>query len=154
MSDPFDADSQSQSDNLNALPFVAPFRALDMEAPKRWISRGIADLKNAAATVLLGLASFVALRRHGRSLPAWGSLTVLVLSLAGLLAWNVTFFGRPLGMYGLTAVSRPIGEIAMTFLGLHWDQGQGVFLQNPFLLLGLVGLSRGCFLTRGRGPDR
>jgi uncharacterized membrane protein len=42
-----DPDSQNPSKNTNTLPFVAPCRDLDMEAPRRWVRLGIADLKSA-----------------------------------------------------------------------------------------------------------
>jgi len=47
MHDKFDPDLQNPSENTNALPFVAPCRDLDMEAPRRWVRLGIADLKSA-----------------------------------------------------------------------------------------------------------
>ncbi len=47
MSEHTDAGSQKSRVNTNTLPFVAPCRELDMEAPRRWIARGIADFKRA-----------------------------------------------------------------------------------------------------------
>jgi uncharacterized membrane protein len=47
MSDRTDSDSQNPSEATNNLPFVAPCRDLDIEAPRRWVRLGIADLKNA-----------------------------------------------------------------------------------------------------------
>ena len=42
-----DPESQNPLDNTDALPFVAPCRDLDMQAPRRWLRFGIADLKSA-----------------------------------------------------------------------------------------------------------
>jgi len=47
MSDHTDADSQNPPQSTNELPFVAPCRDLDIEAPIRWVRLGIADLKSA-----------------------------------------------------------------------------------------------------------
>ena len=47
MSNQTDSDQQNSEKSTNALPFVAPCRNLDIDAPIRWIRRGIADLKSA-----------------------------------------------------------------------------------------------------------
>lgn len=47
MSDQTNSDSQNPPENTNTLPFVAPCRDLDIEAPRRWVRLGIADLKSA-----------------------------------------------------------------------------------------------------------
>jgi len=47
MSDQTESDSQNSPANTNALPFIAPCRDLDIEAPIRWVRLGIADLKSA-----------------------------------------------------------------------------------------------------------
>lgn len=52
MSEQTNADSPNPLKNTSNLPFVAPCRDLDMEAPKRWITLGIADLKSAPGTSL------------------------------------------------------------------------------------------------------
>jgi uncharacterized membrane protein len=47
MSDNTGSHSQNPNEKPNNLPFVAPCRELDIEAPKRWVALGIADLKSA-----------------------------------------------------------------------------------------------------------
>ena len=42
--------------------------------------------------------------------------------------------GNPFGPYESGSLSYELREVGMTFLGLHWDQGQGMFVQQPLLL--------------------
>ncbi|MCC7280227.1 MAG: DUF2189 domain-containing protein [Chromatiaceae bacterium] len=67
MADHTDSDSQNPPHNTHNLPFVAPCRELDIEAPKRWIRLGIADLRRApgkslaygvTATILCYIAAY------------------------------------------------------------------------------------------------
>ena len=67
MSNHTDSDSQNPLENTHNLPFVAPCRDLDIEAPKRWIRLGIADLRRApgislaygvTATILCYIAAY------------------------------------------------------------------------------------------------
>ena len=100
MSDPFDADSQSPSDNPDSLPFVAPCRTLDMEAPKRWISLGIADFKKALAKSLgYGLAAMVLSYLAAYAGFAISGSLVLLTILSGL-----TLIG-PVMAIGLYSIS-------------------------------------------------
>ncbi len=47
MQDPSNTDSDAQARDTSQLPFVAPCRNLQPDAPKRWIQLGISDLKRA-----------------------------------------------------------------------------------------------------------
>lgn len=67
MSDQNDSKSQATAESTNTLPFVAPCRDLDTEAPRRWVKAGIADLKSAPgksltygvmATILCYIAAY------------------------------------------------------------------------------------------------
>jgi hypothetical protein len=65
----------------------------------------------------------------------------LLCSLGALAYYNVLALGRIAGPYsGSDAVGATVQQATMIFLGLYLDQAQGLFLQQPFLLLGLLGL--------------
>lgn len=60
MSEQFNTDSQNQTDDAKPLSFVAPCRELDLDAPKRWVGLGIADLKRAPTKSLTyGLGAMI-----------------------------------------------------------------------------------------------
>ncbi len=68
MPDHTDSDSQNPSVDTTTLPFVAPCRDLDIEAPRRWMQLGIADMKKAPgksltygvmATIVCYIAAYV-----------------------------------------------------------------------------------------------
>lgn len=61
-------------------------------------------------------------------------------SLILLASYNQAAFANPLGPYDDKNFSFQVIEITMIFLGLHWDQTQGMFMQQPFFLLSLVGI--------------
>jgi hypothetical protein len=67
-------------------------------------------------------------------------LVLFTISVALLAIYNTVAFQNPAGPYGHGALTFNPREFLMIFLGLHWDQSQGMFLQHPLLLLGLVGL--------------
>jgi hypothetical protein len=87
------------------------------------------------AAAMVALAWRVDSARRLRVMPAVG----LAASLA-LLGWyNYYAFGKPTGPYGNDGLDLQLNNLVV-FLGLHFDQSQGMFLQQPLLLLGLVGL--------------
>ncbi|HEX8843315.1 MAG TPA: hypothetical protein VF791_01535 [Pyrinomonadaceae bacterium] len=94
-----------------------------------------------AVILLIGYTLAVKRRRRAKTrsqllLPAaivLGSITLLIVS-------NQLFYGNLLGLHGEGTFTYDLKKIAMIFLGLHWDQSQGMFMQQPLLLLGLVGL--------------
>ncbi|HEX7380122.1 MAG TPA: hypothetical protein VF278_23575, partial [Pirellulales bacterium] len=67
------------------------------------------------------------------------------VALAGslaLLAWYNRFaFGKASGPYGPGDGLSPGLNSFIVFMGLHFDQAHGMFLQQPLWLLGLVGLA-------------
>ncbi len=64
-------------------------------------------------------------------------LLVGLLSLAAFHMWGV---GTPLGPRRLREITSPFSRAAMIFLGLHFDQSQGMFIQHPLLLTGVAAL--------------
>lgn len=102
-------------------------------------------IKNLLPGALIGLAL---LAQIIWSVPPpsrrWRSLTVLGFAAAAPLvalgAHNLMAFADLLGHYDRGAVVADAWDAATVFLGLHLDRAQGLFLQSPLLLVGLVGL--------------
>lgn len=70
-----------------------------------------------------------------------GVMSGLALGLVlGLAAYNQVAFHSILGPYMSDAITIRPPEILMMALGLHVDRMQGMFVQAPHLLLGVVGL--------------
>ncbi|HKO99193.1 MAG TPA: hypothetical protein VJU86_19495 [Pyrinomonadaceae bacterium] len=65
---------------------------------------------------------------------------LVACSLILVAFYQHTAFGSMLGPYSSSDVSMRLRDSFMIFLGFHWDQSQGMFIQQPLLLLGLVGL--------------
>lgn len=65
---------------------------------------------------------------------------VLAASLAMLVWYNVYAFGKPTGPYSDDAISFEHNSLVV-LLGLHVDQAQGMFAQQPLWLLGVFGLA-------------
>ena len=63
---------------------------------------------------------------------------ILLGSLSLLFIYNRIAFSS-LAPYTGSDVSYHLRDIAMIFLGLHLDQSQGIFVQQPLVLLGLLG---------------
>jgi uncharacterized membrane protein len=91
MSDRSDSDSQGSPENTNTLPFVAPCRHLDIEAPRRWVRLGIADLKSAP----------------GKSL-AYGVMTMILCYLAAYAGFVI---GGPLVLLTILSGLTLIGPV-------------------------------------------
>lgn len=68
-----------------------------------------------------------------------GLLALPLLSGIGIIIYNLSYFNSLLGP-GIDNQSGRFSEWIMVFLGLHLDQAQGLFVQQPLLLLGLVGI--------------
>jgi hypothetical protein len=60
-----------------------------------------------------------------------------VLSLAAFHYWGV---GSPFGPRRLREINSTFSRAALIFLGLHFDQSQGMFIQHPLLLAGVAAL--------------
>jgi len=126
-----------------------------------WLAAGLfpwLHAKFALPAVLLALAGAAALRRqvHGTSgLPAVRDTRLLATALlfivgpSLLMAFNTWASGSPLGFRHVTELTTSFGRGAEIFLGLHLDQSQGMFLQQPLLLGGVVAFP--AFAARGRG---
>jgi hypothetical protein len=63
-----------------------------------------------------------------------------VVGPALLAAFNVWASGSPFGFHRIGELTTSFGRGAEIFLGLHFDQSQGMFVQQPLLLCGLVAL--------------
>jgi hypothetical protein len=61
--------------------------------------------------------------------------SLLLLAIYNRMAFGNAAFGPYFGY-----LSFEIGKILMTFTGLHFDMAHGLFMQQPLLLLGLVGV--------------
>jgi hypothetical protein len=111
-----------------------------------WLVTGLLpwlNVKFLAATVTLGLAALVIVGRGDRRRHRPPALTACGLVLVGpvlLAAFNMWFFETPLGPRGVAELTTSFGRAAMMFLGLHFDQGQGMFWQQPLLLVGVASL--------------
>jgi hypothetical protein len=103
-------------------------------------------IKNTAAAVVLA-AMFAALiwkdRSAVRTTAKCGVLlagTACSIALLGLV--NHAMFGSVAAAYAVkAAVGASPGQASMIFLGLHFDQAQGMFVQQPVLLIALLGIA-------------
>jgi len=64
-----------------------------------------------------------------------GFVLIGILGLAAFHYWGV---GNPLGPRRLQEIASPFSRAAAIFLGLHFDQSQGMFMQHPLLLAGVA----------------
>ena len=111
-----------------------------------WIAAGLLPWLNAkflASTIALAVAALVVLgtrtRVHERRAALATSLLVFVGPITlGLLHWWA--FGTILGLRGVAELTTSPGRAAMMMLGLHLDQSQGMFWQQPLLLVGVAAL--------------
>lgn len=105
-------------------------------------------IRFAAAAIALAIATGVVAARHRSAIPGRRWLlrlatASLVVSWALLVYYGYSCSGSILGPKGFVeSLSNRFEKLAAIFLGLHLDQRQGLFLQQPLMLLGLVGLSR------------
>lgn len=95
-----------------------------------------------AAILILGVLHRVWQRQQYQRLL--GLMLITLSSLILLIIYNQYAFGNPFGPYSLPPYNTYSIEISrtslMVFLGLHLDQNQGLFLQNPLLFVGLLSL--------------
>lgn len=99
---------------------------------------------NVPAAVVLGVTLvIIELRGHRARAARLGWLVgPPACSLALLALYNGFAFGSIGGPGSATGVARAsAGQAAMIVLGLHLDQAQGLFVQQPLFLLGLPGLA-------------
>jgi hypothetical protein len=72
--------------------------------------------------------------------PLWTAPLVLI-GIGGLAAYHQWAFGSPLGPRGTRELTTSLPRVTMMFLGLHLDQSQGMFVQQPLLLAGVAALA-------------
>jgi len=100
MSDHTNSESQIPPESTNHLPFVAPCRDLGMDAPRRWVRLGVADLKQAPGKSLAyGVATMILCYAAAYAGFAIGGPLVLLTVLSGL-----TLIG-PVMAVGLYSIS-------------------------------------------------
>ena len=93
-----------------------------------------------APWLLLVMAGAAMVLRAPRS-ARWRLLIGLLPAFLGVLAlvwFNQTHYGAAFGPPRWNELTRSPARAAMIFLGLHFDRSQGLFVQQPLWLLGLV----------------
>ena len=96
------------------------------------------QIKFTAAALLVTGALALEWWRAGRSMPAIvGRLAPLGLSLGLLAAYNSYAFGKASGPYTDGALQVSVHSMAV-LAGLHLDRAQGLLIQNPVYLVGLL----------------
>jgi hypothetical protein len=65
---------------------------------------------------------------------------IVISSIVLLGIYQHIAFANAWGPYSGKDISWQPREILMVFLGLHWDQSNGLFIQQPLFLLALVGI--------------
>lgn len=97
-----------------------------------------------APAILLLLAHIYSEAKQERTAPRnhhyMFASAVAVCLFALLFIYNRMAFGKFMGAYGSDSVYLDLKDNLMIFLGFHWDQSQGMFIEQPLLLLGLVGV--------------
>jgi hypothetical protein len=79
-------------------------------------------------------------RWQGRLGQSLAPIAIVISSFVLLGIYHHIAFANIWGPYAGKDVTWQPQEILMILLGLHWDQSQGLFVQQPLFLLGLVGL--------------
>ena len=92
----------------------------------------------ATSVILAGIGAWQAWRDERRAVLV---LPVLfAMGCGSLMWWHLDTFGGVLGWRRLGDLGSDPLRILSIFLGLHLDQAQGMFFQQPLLLPGLIGL--------------
>jgi hypothetical protein len=112
-----------------------------------WLICGLLPLlmvKFLAPALLLALFALVrGLRIRASSDERRAVLRTAPLFLLGpliLAGYHRAVFGGVLGPRGLNELTAGSSQVCMVFLGLHLDQAQGIFLQQPLLIAGIPAL--------------
>ena len=115
----------------------------------------------AAAGLLVALALWRSWREHSAGRTTRGTdagrrpgVATIAIALAGggtalVAAWLLTDFADIFLRRLQTELAAPPEKVLRVFLGLHLDQAQGMFFQQPLLLPGLAGLG---WMIRRRHP--
>jgi hypothetical protein len=101
-------------------------------------------LKNVLPAAILALGLVViegrrSLWRDGLKRGLWCVVPALC-SVILLACYNHAAFGSVAGPYSATDAGATLRQATMIFLGLHFDQAQGIFAQQPLFLLALPGI--------------
>lgn len=99
------------------------------------------DDKNIVVGLIVGTIAALIARRRGASRREVLALTgIALLGVVGVVAFNLYAYGHPLGApQGLDAFS---GASLDKIAALVFDRGDGILVQSPVALLGLVGALR------------
>jgi hypothetical protein len=110
-----------------------------------WLAAGLLPWLNAkflVATAVLALGAFGVLwrKREGPPLKAVWVSSLVAIGLGTWAAYHWWAAGTLLGVRGLDEMrARPLRAL-MIFSGLHFDQAQGMFFQQPLLVGGVAAL--------------
>ena len=112
-----------------------------------WLVTGLLPLlmiKFLAPSILLAMFALAGPPPYLQRLPGrHDALRTAPLFLVGpliLAAYHIVVFGDVLGPRGMGELSAGMNQAVMVLLGLHLDQAQGIFLQQPLLLAGVPAL--------------
>lgn len=110
-----------------------------------WTAAGLLcwlNLKFILATAVLGLWGLIVLRpaRLSKWTPAHYAMIGVLIGPVTLAAFHYWGFGNVLGGRGRSELTTSPARALLFFLGLHLDQGQGLFVQNPLFLAGIPAL--------------
>ena len=116
-----------------------------------WLIAGLLPwlhTKYLATSVILAVMGGWRIWRDGRRsflvLPA-----LFAIGSGSLMWWHLQTYGGVLGWRRLGHLGTDALRVLEVFLGLHLDQAQGMFFQQPLLLPGLVGLG---YMVHRRHP--
>ena len=105
------------SDDADSLPFVAPCRALGIDAPLRWLRRGWADFRAAPALSLL-----------------FGGVIAMVSVLVSLLAWQLGRFALLAALLSGFVFIAPLLAVGLYCVSRAREAGQVPALRGSFVL--------------------
>ena len=109
-----------------------------------WLLSGLLpwlNLKFAPTTVVLALGGAWVARctsRRNHSWDPWITCPLIVIGPAALLAFNHRAYGSVIGPRGSSEITTSGLRALLIFLGVHFDQSQGMFAQQPLLLIGVL----------------
>lgn len=140
-------DAERQVTDVGPRPRLRTFALCILLSYLPWL-----HLKNQAPAILLVVAWATirvqrASRRESLVVSVWPCLVPIAAMLA-LAAYHVHAFAEWSGPFRPGAQDAATKHVVMALLGLHFDQSQGMFVQQPLLWFGLVGL--GFFALRER----
>lgn len=94
----------------------------------------------AASLILAAMGAWQAWRDRRRIVELVVPALLFLVGTGSLMWWHLRTFGGVLGWRRLGHLELDPLRALEIFLGLHLDQAQGLFLQQPLLLPGLIGL--------------